>query len=730
MTLRQFFGVSSAVSGSKDDSEPEPEDSDSDFLEPPSPKQQCPSSSSFQHEQVQRRAKSHPISSRRKYNKKWEKEFPWLEYDEDHQGAFCKFCRKRGRSHDKTGGAWITKPFNNWKKAIEKMRAHSKSDGHIQSCEAEITATRGRSVMQQLQEVGERDRLNNRAAIKALLRCTHFLARHHIAHTTNFSELVDLVVSCGGEDLRLFIERAGRNATYTSKDAVIDFIEAIGQWVEESLLKRLHQARYFSLMADECTDISTVEELSVFCRWVEDGQPVEHFIEIISLQKADAETIYGTLVQCLKKKSIEVSKLVGMGFDGAATFSGKHNGVQSLLKKISPHSIFVHCHCHLLQLACVQAANHTSGIKHVYTTLTTLWKFFHYSPKRAECLKEVQRVLNMPELKIIKPSDTRWLAHERCVKAVKENYSAIVLALNNIYEETHEPEALGISKALSKRSTVSALFLLDYALPQVAKLSKTLQAEKLDLTIISSLVDATLHTLDDALLPAANWVLELLDIKESLEEVADIKITMPDIESFQKTVGNPFISTLKDNISSRFTSQDVVSAFSIFDPKKVPSLESPKFKDYGEDSLKVLIDHYGVDRLADTLDGEECSKPALISVDVCSEWKTFRQYLTKQAKEDAKSQIQELMTNEMLITMFPHLNILADVCLSIPVGTASVERSFSQMKMIKTRLRNRIGETSLSHLMKIAIESPQKLSDDDLENIVSVWNRKNRRLVV
>ena len=51
MTLRQFFGVSSAVSSSKDDSEPEPEDSDSDVLD--SPKQQCPSSSSFQHEQVQ-----------------------------------------------------------------------------------------------------------------------------------------------------------------------------------------------------------------------------------------------------------------------------------------------------------------------------------------------------------------------------------------------------------------------------------------------------------------------------------------------------------------------------------------------------------------------------------------------------------------------------------------------------------------------------------------------------
>ena len=87
-------------------------------------------------------------------------------------------------------------------------------------------------------------------------------------------------------------------------------------------------------------------------------------------------------------------------------------GVQARLKKHAPHAVFVHCHCHLLQLACVQAANSTTGIKHVYNTLTTLWKYFHYPPKRAESLKEIQHVLNVPEMKVIKPSDTRWLAHE------------------------------------------------------------------------------------------------------------------------------------------------------------------------------------------------------------------------------------------------------------------------------------------------------------------------------
>ena len=97
-------------------------------------------------------------------------------------------------------------------------------------------------------------------------------------------------------------------------------------------------------------------------------------------------------------------------------------------------------------------------------------------------------------------------------------------------------------------------------------------------------------------------------------------------------------------------------------------------------------------------------------------------------KGQLHSQLTELSTNEMLISMFPNISTLAKICLAIPVGTASVERSFSQMKVIKTRLRNRIGQSSLSYLMKIAIETPEKLTD--LNNIVVIWNRKSRRIAV
>ena len=151
----------------------------------------------------------------------------------------------------------------------------------------------------------------------------------------------------------------------------------VGLWAEESLLKHLHQASCFSLVADECTDVTTIEEVSIFYCWVEDGVPVEHFLEIVPLKSADSKTIYSTLVEFLKEKNIQISKLVGVGFDGAATFSEKHKGVQSLLKKNSPHAAFMHYHCHLLQLTCVQAANNINGLKYVYVTLTSLKKSFH-----------------------------------------------------------------------------------------------------------------------------------------------------------------------------------------------------------------------------------------------------------------------------------------------------------------------------------------------------------------
>ena len=55
---------------------------------------------------------------------------------------------------------------------------------------------------------------------------------------------------------------------------------------------------------------------------MESGVPEEYFIKILPLEKANAESIYSALVEYCREKNIQLGRLIGMGFDGAATFSG------------------------------------------------------------------------------------------------------------------------------------------------------------------------------------------------------------------------------------------------------------------------------------------------------------------------------------------------------------------------------------------------------------------------
>ena len=196
-------------------------------------------------------------------------------------------------------------------------------------------------------------------------------------------------------------------------------------------------------------------------------------------------------------------------------------------------------------------------------------------------------------------------------------------------------------------------------------------------------------------------------------------------------MAKPFIRLIKDNISSqlRSFSKDVLSAFRIFDPQKVPILSTHEQPLYGSSSIQTLIGQFGRDLPAKSLEGTEFEKAAIVSSDLSTECKTYHQLLIKQPKDDISMQLKELLTNDMLMALFPNLHKLATICLSIPISTASVEQRFSDMKLTKNRLRYRLTELSLSNLMKIIIESPKKFTDNDLEDSVDMWGTKGDGLL-
>ena len=73
---------------------------------------------------------------------------------------------------------------------------------------------------------------------------------------------------------------------------------------------------------------------------------------------------------------------------------------------------------------------------------------------------------------------------------------------------------------------------------------------------------------------------------------------------------------------------------------------------------------------------------------------------------------------------FPNLKKLVSIALVLPVTTATVERTFSDMKMVKTRLRSRLGENTLDYVLRICIEGQDTLDNDKLQCIISHWKHQ------
>ena len=85
----------------------------------------------------------------------------------------------------------------------------------------------------------------------------------------------------------------------------------------------LQKSPNFSILADECQDISTQEELSICGRWLVNEKPEKNFLTVLHVCSTDASSSTEALQSFLQQKQLDLRKLTGQGYDGAATFAGK-----------------------------------------------------------------------------------------------------------------------------------------------------------------------------------------------------------------------------------------------------------------------------------------------------------------------------------------------------------------------------------------------------------------------
>ncbi|CAB5388595.1 unnamed protein product [Rhizophagus irregularis] len=140
----------------------------------------------------------------------------------------------------------------------------------------------------------------------------------------------------------------------------------------------------------------------------------------------------------------------------------------------------------------------------------------------------------------------------------------------------------------------------------------------------------------------------------------------------------------------------------IFDSKELPLRES-ELSSYGVEEIKTLCEYFGNEKCG--LDGATIS-PLIDSFECRKEW--------------------GMNSRPHFVDNFPNINILINIALLVPLSN---ERVFSQHKLTKTRLRNRMNVESLeSHLM-ILLNAPNNIEDFNWDKAFDQWEKEQVRRV-
>lgn len=410
-----------------------------------------------------------------------------FEYSLAKKGIFCKPCvlfapeSVRGIQLK----SLVKTPLSNYCKLTGKdgaLSSHISKSFHEDSMTRAIGLKSGVHVGEEINKAASEERRKNRAALSRILQAVEYHGRLGLSlrgHRDSgnlpivFSEgstdidytqgnlraCLQLMVACNDEVLRRHIDGCPLHASYISPKSQNELIDAIGQVMQQEVVLEWKQSQYFSLIADETTDFSKREQLSVCLRYVLPNNSIrERFLSFEIATDLTGLGLATQLLSLLDRCGIDITRMVGQGYDGAAAMSGEKNGVQKHIRDQCPAALYVHCAAHSLNL-CLMKASEVPEIRAAVTLLQDIAVFYSDSNKRLLDLQSCidDRCPDSNRSKLKKYCATRWVEKQQSVMTFRLLYPAVLLSLEHIstWRNDSSGKAMVYLKALDGSFLVS-----------------------------------------------------------------------------------------------------------------------------------------------------------------------------------------------------------------------------------------------------------------------------------
>ncbi|XP_023028632.2 52 kDa repressor of the inhibitor of the protein kinase [Leptinotarsa decemlineata] len=528
----------------------------------------------------------------------------------------------------------------------------------------------------------------------------------------------------GDEKLIRHVENVALNASYISPNIQNQLIIICGQIVQEQIVENINDAHVFSILADETSDTSRQEQMSLCVRYTENMGNIyvvkEDFLCFVHVETTTGEYLANTIVATLQNLGIDCNNMIGQGYDGAAAMKGSFKGVQSVIKKTYPEALYVHCCSHSLNLALCHSCN-LPAVRNCIGTAKSIATFLKASPRRTTKLQEYIKTL-FPETRwktLTAMCETRWVENHHGLFRFKEIFSAIGETLEDLSidgDMDTSSKASSFLKSMMASEFVISFCFLESVFSYTITLCKMLQSPLCDLVSSIDYIENVVQIFENFRTNIeAQFSIIFKTAKSILDEVHE-EIRIPRLTSVQR-------------YRSNFQTNDPEQYFRI-------AVAIPVLDDFIGQLKSRFVDHKNI------LSGLYCLLPSVCcdksldlenlamykNIDDLSllqnEYELWKICWSRRDESDRPSCAIEAL-GECNAELYPNIFMLLKIYATLPVTICTPERSFSTLKRLKSYLRNSCGPDRLTGLALMSIHRDIVIPTD---KVINIFVNKKRKL--
>lgn len=670
----------------------------------------------------------------RSFRSEWCEEFDWLHYDGTGDRAFCHLCISAEAENlflasTKREPCFITTGFTYWRDAKAAFSKHAKSVCHKEAIQAITKRTETPDVAELLSSQHAAEKAMNRDMLRRIIQNLRFLSRQGLAlrgHSdgadSNFTQLLHLrAFDCPG--VTAWVEK--KSNKYISGDIQNELLQIMAHNILRTISSCIRRNGFYSLMADECTDVANKEQFVVCIRWVDhDLVGNEEVIGLYQVDNISSNTLTLTLEDVLLRLGLAIQNCRGQCYDGASNMTGSRNGVATQIQAKEPKAVLTHCYGHALNLAVSDSIKKTKVCRDAMDVAFEIAKLIRFSPKRNAMFDKIRAEDTLEDNTVSKGiralCPTRWTVRGDALESILEHWATLNELWDECLDTQLDPDVkariIGAKAQMSKFALLFGIHLCKKLLKITDNLSRTLQKQSLSAAEGQNIAAKTVITLEKMRSSEAfDQFFQVVNLSRS-----ELEVDPPQLprkrkapSRFEIGSGSPsFSNTVEDHYRAIF-----FEGLDLVINSVKHRFEQPGYKIYRNLEELLVLAANGKDyrdqlkAVNETYQGDFDSSLLCTQLECLSTWFSGRGDLSLFECLEALSAMSAAEKS-----YFSEVCVIVKLITVMPATNAVSERSFSAMRRLKTYLRSTMRQSRLNYLMLLAINKDRldKIDVDDI----------------